>query len=160
MELKLIEKIIKKIIEINCCTKSNDKKHLIQDLKIQVVFGLDKVNIQKGKIKIKTFIIIYLKEYVKIKLTNPAEDVNFKIPLKDRKLNSVSTVIQVFNSVIRVEKQISFEYKFSPIALIEDEIIELIYINFSHIKNELLIKILTNKILNTNLKGFSILLLI
>ena len=143
------------MIEINCWIKRSDKKHFNQDLKIQLQFWMDKVKIQNGKINIKTFIMMYLKEYVKIKLKRPVVEMNFKMPSKDNKLKLDSIEIHEFNSFINWEKQISLLYRVSPSSRIADEIVELIKITCSDKKNELFIKIPINKILKMNFNGFT-----
>ena len=60
--LKFKENITSKIIDTKDCNNRSDKKLLNQVLKNQEVEWLIKVKMEKGVIKINTFIKIYLSE--------------------------------------------------------------------------------------------------
>ena len=76
----LKEKIINKIIEINDCNKSKDKRVLSQILKNQEVELFNKVRSAKGANKTNTLTIIYLKEYEKIRFNKDKLRVPFIKP--------------------------------------------------------------------------------
>ena len=129
---KSIEKVINNIKATKDCRSNKERRALNQDLKNQDVEVLIKVKIAKGVIRIKTFKIMYLKEYVnnrfnkliEIKLfNNPSNEKTFKL------LISVVTMLSSFE--INSEKLILQLKMFSPISRIEREIKEFIFNNCS-----------------------------
>ena len=112
----------------------------------------NKVKKAKGANNVKIFIIIYRKEYVKIKFNRLIDIKLLNNPFIENKLKSVSfKVIILFKSCIKEEKHISLPNKFSPIPRIASETLEISSINISHINGEKLSKI--EKTITRNIKA-------
>ena len=156
-EEKSIENNIRRTNETIFWINSREKILRSQDLKNQEVLFKHKDKIAKGDIKIKTFIIIYLKEYDRTRLKSD----NVSVPLIRPSIVKIlieeeEMEILVFIVFINSEKQIFLLNKFSPKFLIAKEILEFKSNNKSNKKNEKFIKI--PNIINFIIKldGFSI----
>lgn len=105
-EEKSIEKVISKIRETKDCNNKRDRVALNHALKNQLELELIKVRIANGVIKIKTFRITYLKEYVKSKLIKLIVIKLLRTPSKEKTLIGVVLllVITLFNFRINWEK--------------------------------------------------------
>ena len=94
-EEKSIEKVIRSIRDTNDCKSNKERVALNHDLKNQLVDELINVRIEKGVIKIKTFKIIYLNDYMNNKLIKLIVIKLFKMPSRENtfKLVVLSLVI-------------------------------------------------------------------
>ena len=102
---------------------NKDKKHLNHDLNKNDVELWHIEIIAKGESKMKTCIIIYLSEYVKIRLKNPTESILFIIPSNEKKsIEELNIRIRLI-LVTKDEKFISHLKVYSPISRIEEDII-------------------------------------
>ena len=149
---KSIEKVISRIRETKDCNNKSERVALNQDLKNQLVLEVIKVRIEKGVIKIKTFKITYLKEYVKRRLIKLIVIKLFNTPSNEKTLIGVvlSLVIILFNFKINWEKLILQLKIFSPSSRIAKDISEFIFITCSIKKYEELDKIANTNNLNIN----------
>ena len=106
-EVKSIEKIINKINATKDWSRSKDSKDLNHDLKNQAVEELIKVIKANGVIKIKTFNITYLKEYVNIKFRRFIEIKLLSNPSSENTLRVVSLVVIILLRVrVKIEKKL------------------------------------------------------
>ena len=87
-----IEKVISNIRGTKIWIKRRERKILIQDLKIHIEFFKHKDKKAKGEIKIKTFIIIYLREYDKARFIKPKEMNPFINPSKEKMLKEALSI--------------------------------------------------------------------
>ena len=119
-----------------------ENKFLSQALKNQLVFERISDKKANGVIKTKTFMKIYLKEYVKTKFNRDIDKTPFINPSIEKIFKEdVSTEMLVLIFVIKDEKQILSWNTSSPILRINKEILEIKFINNSIIKKEEFIQI-------------------
>ena len=102
-----------------------ENKFLNQALKNQEVEFNDKDKIAKGERRAKIFIIIYLKEYEKTRLSKETLKVDFIKPSIEKIFVTIESIpIQELILLIKDEKQISVLKRFSPKFLIAKVILE------------------------------------
>ena len=147
---KSVAKIINSINDTKDCNKSRASIDFSQALKKEAVEELINVNIAKGVIRIKTFKITYLKEYVKIKFNKFIEIKLLSNPSKEKTFKDEVLVITLFNFNINCEKLMLQLKIFSPTSRIASEISEFKFIICSHKKYEELDKIAKTNNLNRN----------
>lgn len=134
-EEKSREEAIKRTIEIKGWINRRDKNIFSQALKNHEVEAFIKVRNANGISNIKTFIIIYLKEYVNNRLTKLKDIILLKIPSKENRLIlAESIVITEFKPSTNAEKEISLFRIEPPICIISEESKSAKYIKNSHIK--------------------------
>lgn len=156
-EVKSIEKIINKINATKDWSRSKDSKDLNHDLKNQAVEELIKVIKANGVIKIKTFNITYLKEYVNIRFRRFIEIKLLSNPSSENTLRVVSLVVIIlFNLKINSEKLMLHLNIFSPTSLMAKDIREFIFISCSIRKYEEFDSIAKINSLNKNWNGCSV----
>lgn len=157
-EEKSIEKVTNKISATKDCSKSNERVALNQALKNQLVVELIKVSTAKGVIKINTFTITYLKEYVKSRFIKLIVIKLFNTPSSEKTFMLVvlSLVIILSNLRISWEKLILHPKMFSPNSRIARDISEFIFKNCSIKKYDELDKIANINNLNINWNGCSV----
>ena len=154
---KFVENITSNIKETKHCKSNKESTALNQDLKNQDVEELINVSIANGVIKIKTFNITYLNEYVKSKFSKLMEIKLFSKPSSEKTFKlELSTVTILFNLIISWEKLILQPNMCSPTSRIESEISELIFIICSKIKYDEFDNIANINNLNKNWKGCSV----
>ena len=125
--------MIDTIIWIN----KRENKFLSQALKNQLVFERIKDKKEKGVISTKTFIKIYLKEYVNTRFNREIDKIPFINPSMEKIFKEdVSIEMLVFIFVIKAEKQMLSWNKSSPILRINKEMLDIKSINISTIKKE------------------------
>lgn len=155
--LKSNANIISKTIDIKGWINNSDKNIFNQDLKNHELELFISVRRANGVSNIRTFIIIYLREYEKSKLIKLTDIKLFNNPSNENTFKSVeSTLIIEFKLSIKFEKQIFSPRIFCPTSLIVSEINELKYTKNSQIKYEPFIKIPNINNLKTNWYGLSI----
>ena len=107
------------------CINNKEKKFFAQDLKNQFVEGVVNDKNANGDNNTNSFIITYLKEYVKTKLSKDIVNEPFIRPSKEKMLiELVLRDIVVFIVRINSEKEISFLNKSLPRLQIAKEIFE------------------------------------
>lgn len=155
--VKSIEKIINSIKATNDWSKSKDNRDLNHDLKNQAVEELINVINANGLIKINTFNITYLKEYVNIRFRRFMEIKLLRSPSNENTFKSVSLVVIIlFNFNINSEKLMLHLNMFSPTSLIAKDMRELMFINCSIKKYDEFDNIAKINNLNINWNGCSV----
>ena len=144
----IIAKANSKISAINVCRKRRDSRHLNQLLKNPEVVWFNKHNIAKGDSKTRTFIIIYLKAKLIIRVKDETESIPERIPFIENILKLfVDARLKLF---IKFEKDASVPNMFFPseqIKLVISDVAETVYV---HIVSEKFIKTATKNVFKRN----------
>lgn len=132
VEEKFVENITKSISATKDCNNSSERIVLNQALKNHEVELFISVKMAKGVIRINTFKITYLSEYVNNRFNRFIETKLLRMPSKEKTFRLLeSTVTILFSLNISSEKLILQLKICSPISLIAREIKEFIFINCS-----------------------------
>ena len=103
-ELYSIENMTIKIKDAKSSIRSNETKHLSQDLNMKEVERSDRVRNANGEISTNTLIKIYLIEYIKTRFRKPIETIVLIIP-------SMENTFEEFSSILIIESEILINFE-------------------------------------------------